>query len=138
MGHLSGLDVETLACKSTWLLFTDHRNPTVVSDTQLRCRQLFRGPVVELEGNVRDREGPPPPPQVQRRQNLEMNGIVPCILRVLLPGLIPCVTPASHGCRVGTSVPPGNVGHFPARRRKDRLPEKSHPTSGGLTTTWLG
>lgn len=80
IGHLSGLDAKTITCKSTWLLFAGHRNPTVVSCTELRCRHLFSGWVVELQRNLRGGEGPPLPPQAPRRQNLKMNRVVLCIL----------------------------------------------------------
>lgn len=107
VGHLSGLDAKTITWKSTWLLFAGHRNPTVVSGTELRCRHLFSGLVVELERNLRGREGPPLPPQAPRRQNLKMNRVVLCPP----PRVYTLYHPATPECRVGVSK---CVGHFPA------------------------
>lgn len=90
--------------------------------------------MVELEGNLRGCE---PPPQALRRQNLKMNRIVRCILPPP-PRVGTLCRPAVRGCRVGVSKPHGQVGHFPAQRRKDCLPGKSRPTSWGPIATWLG
>lgn len=117
VGHLSGLDAKTITCKSTWLLFAGHRNPTVVSGTELRCRHLFSGLVVELERNLRGREDPSLPPQAPRRQNLKMNRVVLCPP----PRVYTLYHPAA---------PEGMCWSFSSRRRKACLPGKSHPASG--------